>query len=553
MASAAAATYTFNDDDDTCIPKILHQIWIGDASKAPRAWMRTWEARHSRGEGWEYRFWNETRLVEEGIQFRCQRQIDAIPEINGKADIIRWELLERFGGVFVDADSICLRPLDPEMFLTPRALQHCGGFAAFENENIRQGLLATGTMGFCPGHPLVRAIVDRIASGALDLEIATMRAWYSVGPALLTRMVQETAAAAATTTTIHVFPSYYFLPTHFMGPIYMGHGAVFAYQEWSTAKSNYGDFRVTHTAVEDYLRTAAPELAEPPTSQTVSVNMVVHETPQDMLRQSLESIRAQVGHFGIEVVVVTHACSTTYLQTVFVPEWERIQRKTRFCRWIWRTCDEEGMALSDARQRALLASTSEWVFVLDSDDVMLPTRIAAQFDAILRTNGGGTKPGGGGERLVWMGANAFLFDHATGTLQGQSRLPERVPGLPLLSSIEEKELRLWIEKLPLWMSNHSSIAFRRQDAIDVGGYWPGQHYGEDYSLLVRLLLLPLASSTSSSLTASSVVGMNLPNVLVRHRLHTAQTHRRFTETERQALVSQIQSEIIQHYQLHLLD
>lgn len=548
------------------IPKILHQLWIGDASKAPRAWMQTWETHHNPlYNGWTYKFWNEARLQQEGITFRCQRQIDAIAEINGKADIIRWELLERFGGVFVDADSVCLRPLDPDLLLDSDAVRRQGGFAAYENENIRQGLVATGTMGFIPGHPLVRAIVDRIASGALDHDIATTRAWFSVGPGLLTRMLSESESSpTASYNHIHIFPSYYFLPTHFMGPAYMGHGVVFAYQEWSTAKSNYGDPAIANTAVYEYIQSRAPQLVEPPLPyQWVSLNMVVHDTPRDMLRPALESIRAQVGYFGIEVVVVTHNCSASYLSDVFVPEWERIQRKTRFCRWIWKSLynaptttsslpSTTTTSVSDARQMALMASTCEWVFVLDSDDVMMPTRIATEWEY--------GKQQHSTDKVVWIGSNAVLFDHETGLVQGQSQLPEEIRGPPSLMG-GGQDLETWIRQLPVWMANHSSIAFRRQDAIDVGGYWPGQSFGEDYSLLIRLLLYNVlsgqtttaADAVSSSESLRPQKGVNMAQTLVRHRLHRGQTNRQFTDGEKTSLIQRIAQQIVAICDLHLLD
>ena len=36
-------------------------------------------------------------------------------EINGQADIIRWEILYEYGGFFQDADSICVEPIDNDM------------------------------------------------------------------------------------------------------------------------------------------------------------------------------------------------------------------------------------------------------------------------------------------------------------------------------------------------------------------------------------------------------------------------------------------------------
>ena len=77
------------------------------------------------------------------------------------ADIIRWEILQNYGGIFVDADSICIEPFDDSFFQRT-------GFSTFENKNIRQDLIATGTMGFIPNHPLVNDIVDSIAKGYHD-------------------------------------------------------------------------------------------------------------------------------------------------------------------------------------------------------------------------------------------------------------------------------------------------------------------------------------------------------------------------------------------------
>lgn len=86
------------------IPKIIHQIWIGP-KPAPTDLMDTWRDKHP---DFEYIRWSETELAERGFVSECQSQIDDMPEINGKADIYRWEILHKYGGIFVDADSVCV-------------------------------------------------------------------------------------------------------------------------------------------------------------------------------------------------------------------------------------------------------------------------------------------------------------------------------------------------------------------------------------------------------------------------------------------------------------
>ena len=136
--------HNYNTPIIMTIPKILHQIWIGPKTP-PIELMKTWK---NMNPNLEYIFWNEEEIQKRNITFKCQKQINMIQELNGKADIIRWELLQMFGGIFVDADSICIEPFDESFFDKI-------GFATFENKNLRNDLIATGTMGFIPQHILV--------------------------------------------------------------------------------------------------------------------------------------------------------------------------------------------------------------------------------------------------------------------------------------------------------------------------------------------------------------------------------------------------------------
>jgi hypothetical protein len=65
-------------------------------------------------------------------------------ELNGVADMMRWEILHAAGGIVVDADSIALRPLDDHLL-------DCEAFACWENEIVRPGLIAAGYFGAEPG------------------------------------------------------------------------------------------------------------------------------------------------------------------------------------------------------------------------------------------------------------------------------------------------------------------------------------------------------------------------------------------------------------------
>ena len=83
------------------IPRILHQMWIGDKAKCPSNLMKSWKILNP---SFEYIFWNEEEIIHRKMKFECEKQIKDIIEINGKCDIMRWEILYKYGGVFIDTD-----------------------------------------------------------------------------------------------------------------------------------------------------------------------------------------------------------------------------------------------------------------------------------------------------------------------------------------------------------------------------------------------------------------------------------------------------------------
>ncbi len=89
------------------IPRLFHQIWIGP-DPLPlefEAYRASWRAHHPE---WEFRLWEEDNLPGDlrtaAVYERERRPVE-------RADILRLELLWKYGGVYVDIDMECLRPL----------------------------------------------------------------------------------------------------------------------------------------------------------------------------------------------------------------------------------------------------------------------------------------------------------------------------------------------------------------------------------------------------------------------------------------------------------
>jgi len=244
--------------------------------------MDTWKTKHP---DFEYIFWNQQEIEKREILFECQEKIDLIKEINGKADIMRWELLYKFGGVFIDADSICIEPID-DTFMFKKS------FASYENESVRKGLVATGTMGFPPKHPLCRDIIDWILSNKSTPYIIEKKAWLSVGPGLLTRFLNTGKYPDFT-----VFPSHVFLPLHFEGNIYTGHKKVYAHQFWGSNYQLYDSNFFSKTDIFELpISLKTPE-------KWISIVLFYNDLLSlSKLEICLNSIRCLKGYFGIEII-----------------------------------------------------------------------------------------------------------------------------------------------------------------------------------------------------------------------------------------------------------
>ena len=136
------------------IPALLHQVWIGDERRIPKAYHRyskTW-ARRNPG----MRIMRHTddrrsrRFVAEHyprflpLYDGCERPVE-------KADLLRYMLVHYYGGFYADMDTSCVRSLEP--------LRHnmcvIGPEHPFEKSQYLQWFF-----GAAPGHPLMLEVLE---------------------------------------------------------------------------------------------------------------------------------------------------------------------------------------------------------------------------------------------------------------------------------------------------------------------------------------------------------------------------------------------------------
>lgn len=204
------------------IPHLIHQIWIGDKPQ-PQKWMDTWKRFHP---DWKYILWDNERV--NNFVFKNKEKIDGCIKkglYHGAADLIRYEILYRYGGFVAPADSECFSPIDELLNIE----EDC--FACYENE-IKLGHLISPHLATTKGNDLMKELIDKMYGSKKPI----IEPWQDTGNVFLTRTVKELNYP------IKIYPSHYFVPNHYSGEKYTGTDKIYADHKWGTTKKLYESF-----------------------------------------------------------------------------------------------------------------------------------------------------------------------------------------------------------------------------------------------------------------------------------------------------------------------
>lgn len=136
------------------IPKIIHFIWIGDKplSKHKKNNIKTYKRLNPE---WEIKLWTNNNLPEIINKYTYNK----VSSWAAKADVLRLEILYRYGGIYTDIDSKCLKPLN--MLINN---MRCFGMTG------NHGNVANGTLGCIKKHKVFKKIVYGLDKHTLNLE-----------------------------------------------------------------------------------------------------------------------------------------------------------------------------------------------------------------------------------------------------------------------------------------------------------------------------------------------------------------------------------------------
>jgi mannosyltransferase OCH1-like enzyme len=131
------------------IPKIIHQIWLGSPFPDKyKKYQESWIRHHP---DWEYKLWTDKEVKK--LKLYNQEAYENAPNYGEKSDILRYELLFRFGGLYVDIDFECLQPFD----IFHHTYQVYVGIMRTDNMRVNNALI-----GSVPEHGFLKDCIKKI-------------------------------------------------------------------------------------------------------------------------------------------------------------------------------------------------------------------------------------------------------------------------------------------------------------------------------------------------------------------------------------------------------
>lgn len=179
------------------IPRTLHRVWLDDpVPETFEGYWKRWGVLHPQWQLQDWRSSAELPPLRNQDLFRRANTILPRDWKRFQSDVLRLELLYRYGGVYVDADSEPLRPFDG--LLDGR---ECVVGLSPQTDREGKHPITNAVMAARPGHPFIEACLDGLWEAVRSHKGKTLA--KMIGPWHLTRTFEAGDFSGSVTVLSH--------------------------------------------------------------------------------------------------------------------------------------------------------------------------------------------------------------------------------------------------------------------------------------------------------------------------------------------------------------
>jgi mannosyltransferase OCH1-like enzyme len=150
---------SFKNNKPKRIPKILHMVWVGD-KEIPEYCLHNFTAWQILMPNWHFVLWNNNYLTSSFFDQSYLNLINSSTNNAQKADMVRYYVVKKFGGFYVDADIIPNRSLNDLLIDEPE-------FIMCHDMVITWPYIINSFFASVPNHPVLKNICEEIYNADL--------------------------------------------------------------------------------------------------------------------------------------------------------------------------------------------------------------------------------------------------------------------------------------------------------------------------------------------------------------------------------------------------
>lgn len=186
------------------IPKIIHFIWLG--SRLPEWYyenIKKWQAKLPE---FHILFWDDWHADDFIKNKQSENLYNQSSNFGVKSDILRYEILNKIGGLYVDTDFLCINP--KLLNLLHETQSFYAGICLEKNVQFNNGIMASAPNSMIL-KSLINSLIYRI-NGFNSIECKHTRVLFQTGPWALTDAIlnnMECDFIPLPSTMFHPFPA----------------------------------------------------------------------------------------------------------------------------------------------------------------------------------------------------------------------------------------------------------------------------------------------------------------------------------------------------------